>query len=72
MIISPCKDCVAPKRHVGCRTECEAWKEYEKQKKIEYAEREREFLRNEAVFSCKPKRRKSDWQRKGYNDIGRF
>ena len=27
---APCKDCVAPKRHFGCHSECDEYKEYKK------------------------------------------
>ena len=26
--VSPCKNCVAPDRHVGCRNTCPKWPEY--------------------------------------------
>ena len=38
--MSVCHGCIAPKRHVGCRTTCPAWDEEQLAKKLRYEVRE--------------------------------
>ena len=41
MLTPPCKDC--EKRVVGCRSECQAWQEFEAAKAAAYAERAKQL-----------------------------
>ena len=46
--IKCCKDCVAPKRHLGCHDTC---KEYKEQKKEHEAKKEKERTNRAVVIS---------------------
>lgn len=58
----PCRECTAPKRHVGCRSECPDWEPWLKVKE----EREKaERLRNAAPYVSDERLRKL-WKRQRY------
>jgi hypothetical protein len=56
--IKCCKDCVAPKRHLGCHDTCEDYKkekaEHDKSKQNERKKRESERLIDEHDFDMTP------------------
>ena len=57
MIKCPCtKDC--PDRIVECRKTCSAWKEYEAQKRADYAQREKSLQHLDDLISIERRRAK--------------
>ena len=59
--ISPCKDCVAPKRHVGCHATCKEyidWKDEwdQEQDIIRRKKHEENLIRSDIFKKCRKKK----------------